>query len=29
MTGMPQSARDVFVLLAQGGWIDIELANVE
>ena len=25
--GVPQSARDVFTLLAQGGWIDIELAD--
>jgi len=24
--GVPQSARDVFALLAQGGWIDAELA---
>jgi uncharacterized protein YutE (UPF0331/DUF86 family) len=24
--GIPQSARDVFALLAQGGWIDTELA---
>lgn len=24
--GVPQSARDVFALLAQGGWIDSELA---
>jgi len=25
--GVPQSARDVFELLAQGGWIDVELAQ--
>lgn len=25
--GVPQSARDVFALLAQGGWIGIELAE--
>ena len=25
--GVPQSARDVFTLLAQGGWIDIALAD--
>lgn len=25
--GVPQSARDVFALLAQGGWIDAELAD--
>lgn len=25
--GVPQSARDVFTLLAQGGWITPELAN--
>lgn len=25
--GVPQSARDVFTLLAQGGWINIELAD--
>lgn len=25
--GVPQSARDVFALLAQGGWIDIALAD--
>ena len=25
--GVPQSARDVFVLLAQGGWIDVGLAD--
>ena len=25
--GVPQSARDVFNLLAQGGWIDVELAE--
>ena len=25
--GVPQSARDVFVLLAQGGWINVELAD--
>ena len=25
--GIPQSARDVFVLLAQGGWINVELAG--
>jgi uncharacterized protein YutE (UPF0331/DUF86 family) len=25
--GVPQSARDVFVLLAQGGWIDATLAD--
>ena len=25
--GVPQSARDVFVLLAQGGWIDAALAD--
>ncbi|WP_089728081.1 type VII toxin-antitoxin system HepT family RNase toxin [Candidatus Thiosymbion oneisti] len=26
--GVPQSARDVFALLAQGGWIDAELAGL-
>jgi uncharacterized protein YutE (UPF0331/DUF86 family) len=26
--GVPQSARDVFTLLAQGGWIDAQLADV-
>lgn len=26
--GVPQSARDVFTLLAQGGWIGAELADV-
>ena len=26
--GVPQSARDVFTLLAQGGWIEDELADV-
>jgi len=26
--GVPQSARDVFALLAQGGWIDAELADL-
>ena len=26
--GIPQSARDVFALLANGGWIDVELADV-
>ena len=25
--GVPQSARDVFALLAQGGWIDVTLAD--
>jgi uncharacterized protein YutE (UPF0331/DUF86 family) len=25
--GVPQSARDVFALLAQGGWIDLALAE--
>lgn len=25
--GVPQSARDVFALLAQGGWIDTDLAD--
>lgn len=25
--GVPQSARDVFALLAQGGWVDQPLAN--
>lgn len=25
--GVPQSARDVFTLLAQGGWIDMTLAD--
>jgi len=25
--GIPQSARDVFNLLAQGGWLDVELAE--
>ena len=25
--GVPQSARDVFVLLAQGGWLDVTLAD--
>lgn len=25
--GVPQGARDVFELLARGGWIDVELAN--
>lgn len=25
--GVPQSARDVFALLAQGGWIDLALAD--
>lgn len=25
--GVPQSARDVFALLAQGGWIDADLAD--
>jgi uncharacterized protein YutE (UPF0331/DUF86 family) len=25
--GLPQSARDVFALLAQGGWIDVALAD--
>ena len=25
--GVPQSARDVFTLLAQGGWIDADLAD--
>lgn len=25
--GVPQSARDVFALLAQGGWIDVGLAD--
>lgn len=25
--GVPQSARDVFALLAQGGWIDLPLAQ--
>lgn len=25
--GVPQSARDVFLLLAQGGWINVELAD--
>ncbi len=25
--GVPQSARDVFTLLAQGGWIDAALAD--
>lgn len=25
--GVPQSARDVFALLAQGGWIDVALAD--
>ena len=25
--GVPQSARDVFTLLAQGGWIDVMLAD--
>lgn len=25
--GVPQSARDVFALLAQGGWIDAALAD--
>ena len=25
--GLPQSARDIFTLLAQSGWIDEELAN--
>jgi len=25
--GVPQSARDVFALLAQGGWIDAKLAD--
>jgi len=25
--GVPQSARDVFALLAQAGWIDVELAD--
>lgn len=25
--GLPQSARDVFALLAQGGWIDMALAE--
>lgn len=25
--GIPQSARDVFNLLAQGGWIDVSLAD--
>lgn len=25
--GVPQSARDVFTLLAQGGWIDVTLAD--
>ena len=25
--GVPQSVRDVFALLAQGGWIDAELAD--
>lgn len=25
--GVPQSARDVFILLAQGGWIDAQLAD--
>lgn len=25
--GVPQSARDVFVLLAQGGWLDVMLAD--
>ena len=27
MLGVPQSARDVFALLAQGGWIPLELAQ--
>ena len=26
--GVPQSARDVFDLLARAGWIDVPLANV-
>ncbi|MBF0416018.1 MAG: DUF86 domain-containing protein [Magnetococcales bacterium] len=25
--GVPQGARDIFDLLAQGGWIDVDLAN--
>jgi uncharacterized protein YutE (UPF0331/DUF86 family) len=25
--GVPQSARDVFNLLAKGGWLDVELAE--
>lgn len=25
--GVPQSARDVFALLAQGGWVDLALAD--
>ena len=25
--GLPQGARNVFTLLAQGGWIDVELAD--
>jgi uncharacterized protein YutE (UPF0331/DUF86 family) len=26
--GVPQGARDVFTLLAQGGWIEVALANL-